>query len=652
MKKPGSIALILTVAALAAPSAAAVTGASTITTVAGTGMGGFGGDGGNATAATLSAPRAVAVDSQGNVYVADQANNRVREISGATITTIAGTGTGGFSGDGGPATAAELNRPAGVAVDGAGDVYVADTNNQRIRRISAGTITTVAGTGTPGFSGDDGPAAAAQLQYPFGVAVDAQENIYIADTFNNRVREVSSGAIITIAGTSTPGFSGDGGPAMSAQLDFPTAIAVDANGDVYIADSSNNRVREITGRGSGGTITTIAGNGAGGYSGDLGPATSAELFVPYAVAIDDRGGVYISDAGNSVVRKIVAGTITTIAGGHPGPAGGDGGPAINSSLFSPKGIGLDAHDDLYIAEFGADRVRKIANDPPAALFAATPPGGQSPLQVSFDASDSHDADGSISAYTWGFGDGTTASGKMTTHTYTHAGAFTATLTVTDDAGFSSAATRTITVNGPAVTPPDSAPTASFMVTPAGGAAPLRVRFDGAASSDPDGRIANYAWKFGDGATGNGATTSHRYVRAGRFIAQLTVTDDAGATATATRIVALRAASAPTLVVRVPRGQRLLAQHGLRLRASYNEPCALTATGAVTIVGIRQALPLTRARVRRAAGRRTVTLRVPIATRERLGRLLRPGHPARATIQVRAVDSSGRAALVTLSVAVR
>ena len=217
----------------------------------------------------------MAVDASGNLYIADTGNNRIRKVSATgIITTVAGNGSAGYSGDGGPATSAQLDGPEGVAVDGSGNLYIADTCNNRIRKVSAtGIITTVAGNGSAGYSGDGGPATSAQLSLPAGVAVDGSGNLYIADSGNNRIRKVSAtGIITTVAGNGSPGYSGDGGPATSAQLNQPAGVAVDASGNLYIADSSNNRIRKVSATG---IITTVAGNGFDGYSGDGGPATSA-----------------------------------------------------------------------------------------------------------------------------------------------------------------------------------------------------------------------------------------------------------------------------------------------------------------------------------------------------------------------------------------
>ena len=289
--------------------------AGVISTVAGGREQGFGGDGGLATAALLDSPVGVAVDSAGNIYIGDTHNNRVREIlaSSGNIVTIAGTGVAGFSGDGGAATAALLNLPTAVAVDSNGNVYIADTNNNRIREIGGTTINTVAGNGQQVYSGDGGPATAAGLDSPDGVAVDAAFNIYIGDTHNQRVRMLTftTGIITTLAGTGVKGFTADGA-AGSVKLARPQGVAVDASGNVYLADSDNNLVRTI----SGGTVTTIAGNGTQGFTGDTGVSTSASLDTPRAVAAQGTS-VAFSDTQNNTVQAVNGGTLNAIAGLTP-----------------------------------------------------------------------------------------------------------------------------------------------------------------------------------------------------------------------------------------------------------------------------------------------------------------------------------------------
>jgi hypothetical protein len=440
----------------------------TVTTLAGTGVGGFGGDGGPATSAVLSNPTGVALDSSGNIYIADSFNSRIRKIdSSGIITTVAGTGIAGCCGDGGPATSATLNQPSRVLLDSSGNLYVADFANNRIRKVDTiGVISTIVGTGTAGYSGDGGPAASAELNAPFevsldsagdlfisdinnfvvrkvsaggtistlvgnhfgvgyvtfasgiwgsfggdggaatgaevnvpgGVAVDSSGNVFIADGANSRIRKVDiNGIITTVAGGGSANI-GDGGPATNAQLGGPTDVGVDRSGNLLIADYGHQSVRKVDSNGiittiadssaglsqplgvaadnsgaafvvdrqnnrvfrieGNGTLTVIAGNGIQGYMGDGGPATSAELSGPSAIAFDPAGNLYIADWENSVVRKVdPSGTITTFAGG--GSTYGDGGPATSAQLASPLGVAADGNGDVFIADGALNVIRKV-----------------------------------------------------------------------------------------------------------------------------------------------------------------------------------------------------------------------------------------------------------------------------------------------------
>ncbi len=327
-----------------------------LTKVAGNANYGPLGDGGQATSTALGFPSGLAVDLEGNLYIADQSNNSIRKVSATgIITTVAGTGTPGFSGDGGPATSAQINSPFGVAVDSAGNIYISDSGNNRIRKVSGGVITTVAGNGSGGFSGDNGPATSAQLIGPNAVVVDIHGNLFFGDIGNRRVREVSGGIITTVAGNGTYGFSGDGGPATSAALMSPTGIGVDSAGNVYIADSASNRIRKV----SKGVITTLAGNGSSGYSGDAGPAAGAVLQNPRSVAVSADGTIQIAD--NLRVRQISTdGFITTIAGNGTG-FGGDNGPATSAQFDGTSGVAVDSNGNVYISDVNNNRVRKVTN---------------------------------------------------------------------------------------------------------------------------------------------------------------------------------------------------------------------------------------------------------------------------------------------------
>jgi sugar lactone lactonase YvrE len=321
---------------------------------------GFAGDGGPATAARLNMSLGgVALDSSGNLYIADSLNERIRKVSPVgTISTYAGSGGFGFSGDGGPATAAQLSLPHGVAVDSAGNLYIADSNNHRIRKVTpGGTISTYAGTGTEGFSGDGGPATAAHLDRPDGVAVDSAGNLYIADSGNSRIRKVTPGGTISTYvgnGGYGEGFLGDGGPATAAHI-RPRGVALDSAGNLYITDFA--RIRKVT---PGGTISTYAGTDTPGFAGDGGPATAAQLSFPQGVALDSAGNLYIADSNNNRIRKVTpGGTISTYAGTGLNGFSGDGGPAIAAQLWIPVGVALDSAGNLYIADQENQRIRKV-----------------------------------------------------------------------------------------------------------------------------------------------------------------------------------------------------------------------------------------------------------------------------------------------------
>jgi uncharacterized protein (TIGR03437 family) len=348
----------------------AVTGL--LTAAAGNGTTGFSGDGGPATSAQLNIPQAeaqgLAVDSAGNLYISDVGNNRIRKVSNGIITTVAGNGTGGFSGDNGPATSAKLSDPLGLVVDSAGNLYFA--GGGRVRKVSNGVITTVAGNGASGFSGDNGPATSAQLSIPSAVAVDSAGSLYIADPENNRIRKVSNGTITTVAGNGVPGFSGDNGPATSAELELPHGIALDSTGNLYIADYGNNRIRKV----SNGVITTFAGNGAFGFSGDNGPAAAAELYQVFTLAVDAAGNLYIGDLGNGRIRKISSGVITTVAGNGPGGFSGDNGSAASAQLSGPEAAAVDSAGNLYIADRNNNRVRKVSGGVITTVAGAGPTG--------------------------------------------------------------------------------------------------------------------------------------------------------------------------------------------------------------------------------------------------------------------------------------
>ena len=394
-----------------------VTPDGNINTVAGGGATGFSGDGAAATSAALSQPYAMVVDSQGDIFIADLGNLRIREVdSKGNINTIAGTGFPGFTGDGATATKATLTLPSGVAVDSSGNVFIADQWNLRIRKVASSNINTVVGNGSFSYSGDGGPATRAQFNGPQGVALDPSGNLYIADSRNAAVRRVgldhtistlpgtsvvlprgmaadsagnvyvadaldnrvkrigTDGSVVTVAGNGSAGFGGDGGPASSAQLNGPAGVAVDRAGNLYIADFANNRVREVT---TDGNINTIAGSGLQAYAGDTGPATQAALNGPQGVAVDAAGNVYIADTNNHAIRKVTRdGNINTIAGtGVPGFLG-DGGPPTAAQITAPAAVALDAAGNLYVSD-ASMRVRKIYPGSVITTIAGTGASGYS-----------------------------------------------------------------------------------------------------------------------------------------------------------------------------------------------------------------------------------------------------------------------------------
>jgi secreted PhoX family phosphatase len=333
--------------------------------------------------ASLDNPEGVTTNNNGTVEVANTEDNVVASISGGATTTVAGSYEGyGETGDGGPATSATLDAPAGLAEDAAGDLFIADTADNVVRKVTpSGTISLVAGNGTEGDSGDGGPATSAELDNPQGVAVDAAGDVFIADTYNNVIREVTpDGNITTLAGNGTPGYSGDGGPAAQAELASPTDVAVDSQGNLYIADAGNNVIRRVS---TTGVITTVAGDyaadqatdGLGGFSGDGGPATLAQLNSPQGIAIDRTGDLFIADTFNDAIREVSpAGIISTIVNtsAKPGKAGNDG-AATAATLNSPYAVAVDdSTGDLYIADTSNNAIRMVTGLPVPSTTGAGP----------------------------------------------------------------------------------------------------------------------------------------------------------------------------------------------------------------------------------------------------------------------------------------
>jgi uncharacterized protein (TIGR03437 family) len=339
-----------------------------INTVAGSNVQGYKGDGGPPTSAQLNSPAAMALDSSGNLLIADRANNCIRKISGGKINSFAGicAAVGAYGGDGGSAASANFNAPTAMAFDRNGNLYVSDLLNHVVRKITpSGTISTFAGTGQYVFNGDNGPATDTDLNQPFGLAVDANNNVYIADSQNHCVRVVTpDGNIRAVAGVpAASGYSGDGGPARQAKLNQPLAIALDNAGNLYIADTGNNVIRMVT---TDGNITTIAGNHTAGFGGDGGPATSGQINKPEGLAVDAAGAVYITDFFNNRVRQVVNGIINTVAGVEFSGYTGDNGPATNARLYEPIGLFVDnSSGNVYIADYGNDVVRELTPNAPS-----------------------------------------------------------------------------------------------------------------------------------------------------------------------------------------------------------------------------------------------------------------------------------------------
>ncbi len=335
-----------------------------MTPFAGTGESGFGGDGGKATDAKLKIPAGLTFDKKGNLYIADRDNHRIRKVdTRGTITTVAGNGTAGFSGDGGKATDAMLNLPSGIVIDDKGNIYIADRSNDRVRVVnSKGIITTIAGNGMDGYKGDLGPATQAQLSRPFGLALDKKGNLYIADRGNNRVRKVNpQGIITTVAGDGSFFYMGDNGPAYRASIAGPTGVVVDDNGILYIADRNNNRIRAVDTQGM---IRTVAGTGQQDYNGDSEVARDTNLYLPFGVALDQDDKLLIIDRSHYRIRRVDPrrGTVITVAGNGVKMFAGDGGPATGANLSFPHGIVVDKNDNLLISDKGNYRIRRVSPD--------------------------------------------------------------------------------------------------------------------------------------------------------------------------------------------------------------------------------------------------------------------------------------------------
>jgi sugar lactone lactonase YvrE len=557
------------------------TGSYRINAYAGSGSFGTSGNGGSALNAAFKRPSGLAIDQNGNVYLADTLARTVRRVgTDGLISNFAGNGEKGSTGDGGAASQARLNDPTGVAVDSAGNLYIADTGNHVIRKVTNGQISTVAGSFVAGFSGDNGAATAARLNFPTGVAVDSAGNLYIADTGNNRLRRVSNGQISTIAGSGIAGFTGDNGAATSAQLNAPTGVAVSSDGSIiYIADQKNHRVRRV----SGNTITTFAGNGNPVFGGDGGQASAASLNQPTSVALDPDNNLVIADTGNDRLRRVNTSSnlIETIAGNGTAGNTGDGGQARNASLDTPTGLAVDRRSgatrgDIFVTDSGNNRVRRMtgSNGAPVACIV----GGAGPITIStapitlvLDGRCSTDPENDTLTYEWR--DGATLLGTTPTISPTlNAGAHDITLTVRD-AAQSSAFTQRIIVGSNTLQAVINGP--ASLNSANGG--PVQATFDGAAST---GNPTTYQWKVDNVVQGATTVTLNTSLAVGSHTIELTV-GNGSTTSTATKQVTVTSGSSNGPVACIDGGaSQTVNTSGSSAQVTLTSACT-TGTGQLT-----------------------------------------------------------------------
>ncbi|HTA83623.1 MAG TPA: SpvB/TcaC N-terminal domain-containing protein, partial [Bacteroidia bacterium] len=483
--------------------------AQIIATIAGNGTAGYSGDASAATLAEINLPSGVAVDATGNIYISDTQNNRIRKVStSGIISTIAGNGVGGFNGDGGQATAAEINAPHGITLDASGNLYFADGSNNRIREINtSGVMSTFAGNGVAGFSGNGGLATAAELHGPTEITFDGSGNAYIADGGNDRIRKVNSVGltIAAFAGNGVIGSSGDGGQATAAELSGPADVYVDGSGNAYIADKNNNRIRKVTS----GTISTIAGNGVAGYSGDGGAATIAEINAITGVRVSSTGVIYIGDFGNNRIREISSGTINTLAGITTSGFSGDGGQASSAELDNPGMMAFDQQGNLYFIDHANNRVR-VAYLSLNVTTSVT-------ANVSCNGGNTGSASTTVihgtTPYTYSW------SGGGTNSTVTGLSAGTYTINVTDYDGITGSSTVTITQ-----------PTALSVSASATSNVSCNGGSNGSVSSTPSGGTSPYTYSW----SGGGTNSTKASLIAGTYT--ITVTDNNGCIATTTATI--------------------------------------------------------------------------------------------------------------------
>lgn len=510
-----------------------------VTTFAGSGTAGAIDETG--TKARFNAPSNIAVDSSGNVYVADTSSNRIRKIdTSGVVTTFAGSSTAGNAD--GTGSAAGFNAPAGVAVDSSGNVYVADTGNHSIRKItSAGVVTTIAGDGNASFLDANGTSA--KFSSPTGIAVDGNGTlVYVADTGNNRIRKITTaGVVTTMAGSGATGSTdGNGG---DATFYSPAGIATDTGGNLYVADTLNSRIRRVS---YAGVVTTFAGSGS--ISAVDGLSTAASFNVSRGIAVDSLGNVYVADTGNNKIRKITqSGAVFTLAGPTSGYGSGyTDGPGTAAQFYAPKGIAITSAGIIYVSDTVNNRIRKIVttksnSSPTLSIYSdknSTIKGGN----INF-ISAAADSDGQIISYTWDFGDGTTSSSASPTHSFLITGTFNVSCTVMDNEGATVKKTIAVTV-----TAQNYAPKLSILYDKTSGNIPLTVSFI-SASSDADGNISSLVWNFGDGNSSNEANPTHTFVSGGDFNVTCTATDNNGLTAVSNIVIsAIGPKIAPTLTL--------------------------------------------------------------------------------------------------------